>query len=143
MKQFKLYIYINTTEKILITDFPTRRVNLTFDEKLVEDQNNKYSLSFTISSDVQIEDINFSNLFKIGKKIELEVFDPFKKVDFIISSISPQFNSTNNLWLIQAEDYASYIFSKNNIGLEIDTIEGEDFLEYIANLPIPESEQFN
>lgn len=52
----------------------------------------------------------------------------------VISSISPVIGPSNLVFNVEAQDYASYVFSKNNAGLSLDTIDSEDFLEWLEIL---------
>ena len=78
----------------------------------------------------RVEYLDLTKFLRIGRKVKLELFGPNKTILFIITSISPESTEENIKWVISAEDYASYIFNKNNIGLHLDTIEDEDFNEW-------------
>jgi hypothetical protein len=47
----------------------------------------------------------------------------------VITSYSPVIGTENLVYNIECQDYASYVFARNNAGLTLDTIEDEDFLD--------------
>jgi hypothetical protein len=49
----------------------------------------------------------------------------------VISSFSPVIGPKNVIYNIEAQDYASYSFAKNNVGLTLDTISDEDFNDWM------------
>jgi hypothetical protein len=47
----------------------------------------------------------------------------------VITSFNVVIAPENNIFEINAQDYASYVFSRNNAGLTLNTFEDEDFLD--------------
>jgi hypothetical protein len=47
----------------------------------------------------------------------------------VITSYSPVIGSENLVYNIECQDYASYVFARNNVGLTLDTIDDEDFID--------------
>lgn len=137
MKGFKLYFYQNKTP-VLFSSFQEKDYSsLTFDENLEKELNDRHTLTFSILKDVGIAGVQLYNFLKVGKKIRLE-YDQFNNdndnyVDFIISSVSPVKTSDNILYNFTCEDYASFKFTRNNIGLNLNTFDDEDWLEYLKD----------
>jgi hypothetical protein len=65
--------------------------------------------------------------------LKLELFGPNKSILLVIDSITPTPYNENFIWSITAQDYARVIFSKNNVGLFLNTMD-EDFLNWFDNL---------
>ena len=137
MKGFKLYFYQNKTP-VLFSSFQEKDYgSLTFDEHLEKELNDRHTLTFSILKEVGIAGVQLYNFLKVGKKIRLE-YDQFNNdndnyVDFIISSISPVKTSDNILYNFTCEDYASFKFTRNNIGLNLNTFDDEDWIEYLKD----------
>lgn len=53
-----------------------------------------------------------------------------------ISSIAEGQGESNKIFEVEAQDYASYIYSKNNAGLSFDSFEDEDFLRKLKRRSI-------
>jgi hypothetical protein len=135
-KGFKIYLIGNKGEKILLSTFLENiKETVTFNEQLAEEENDKYSLSFeipqffdTVNSELDPA-FRFSDYIKIGRSMILETFNPERKeILLIITSISPVGSDRNIVFQVQAEDYASSIFSKNSVDLNINTFDDEDYL---------------
>ena len=132
MPKFKIEMELTSiTERILLTDFDSseQKFNgITFNESLTEEENGIYNLSFSIAqktygySEIQIE-----KLIAIGRPLWLHLTNPNRSIRMVITSFSPVIGSENIIYEIEAQDYASHTFSKNNAGLTLDTIEDEDF----------------
>ena len=139
MKGFKLYFYQNKTP-ILFSSFQEKDYgSLTFDENLEKELNDRHTLTFSVLKEVGIAGVQLYNFFKGRKKIRLEYdqFDSDNYVDFIISSVSPVKTSDNILYNFTCEDYASFKFTRNNIGLNLNTFDDEDWLEYLNDSDEP------
>ena len=136
MKGFILYLVDKDNNDILLTDYVIGRLNnnaLTMNENLNEAEHDRYDLTFNIvdkpftSAPV---DFNFSSSLRIGR--ELKLFRDGETTDYIsliVSSIVPVLNSSNNLYNVTAQDYASYIWSRNNTGLNFDSFTNEEFID--------------
>lgn len=137
MKKFRLYYEDNSGKDHLLTEYDLinteNNIALTFDEQLTEEENNKYRLEFKTVA--QLGRSQFSPQFnpiqklKIGRKLKLYLGDSQSPIWLIITSISPENQLHNIVYNISAQDYASYYFSRNGIGLEFSSFEDEDFLE--------------
>lgn len=144
MKNFKLFFYQTTKEneeiienEYLFSSFSHEEESyqtLTKNEILEEFENDRYTLSFEVLENYGsvLPNINLFNILRTGRKLKLilnENQSDEKIILFIISEISPETNSDNTIFRITAEDYASYIFTRNNSDLEFDSFESDDFLK--------------
>ena len=70
---------------------------------------------------------------KVGRIIQLESENPYFKKKFVISSIGPVEGETENedFFEVVAEDFASFIFSRNNVGMTLDTMVDDDYIEWL------------
>lgn len=70
---------------------------------------------------------------KVGRIIRLESETPSFKKKFVISSIGPVERETENedFFEVVAEDFASFIFSRNNVGMALDTMVDDDYIEWL------------
>jgi len=134
MKGFKLYIYNNQKSEFLFSSYePDSPVNksLTFNETLEEHENNQFTLSFSFAKNlpnIPNNALDLTGFLRIGRvlKLECENHDGNNYIDFIITSISPVGKTDNIVYEVSAQDYASFRFSRNNIGLTFDSIEDEE-----------------
>ncbi len=139
MKGYKLSFYDNSGNVILLSQYDpvvTENNTLIYNENLTENENNQFNLTFSFSSVVASSlrfpsNLSLINILRIGRKLKLECenHSGTNYIDLIITSISPVGKPSNIIYNINAIDYFSYIFSKNNVGLTLDTIEDEDWLE--------------
>lgn len=147
-KGFKISIEYKN-KYILLSEFSNYKNNtLTTEEELTEEENSKYSLNFKIFEEIggaktlTPETFNLKDYLKIGRKIKLELLDSedlvYDTIYLIISSISPEGHSDNIAWNISATDLFSFIFSKNNTELVLDTIESDSFLEWMEKTKVTE-----
>jgi hypothetical protein len=131
-KGFKLYFFDNNGNKILLSEFTSStKQGFSLEETLSEEENDRYILNFKVPKNIGEgqnlpQEFNISNYLKISRKLQLELFSPNKTIDFIISSISPEGSNKNVIWNIEAQDYASFVFSKNNISVSLNTFEDLD-----------------
>lgn len=130
MKGFKLSYYNQSSLPIFFSQYDPINPNyhtITYNENLVENENDQYTLTFSITRD---DSFNLNDIFRIGRKLKLECenHEGDNYIDLVISSISPEGNSDNIIYNITATDYVSYIFSKNNIGLTFDTLTDEEWI---------------
>lgn len=112
MKGFKLYFIENQTEVLLSEYFLGKKNNsLTYNERLDEEENDRYILSFSIAENTGEGNIpvKVSDYLRIGRVLVLELFGPRKKLKLVITSISPVGSSKNIIWNITAEDYPSVV----------------------------------
>lgn len=133
MPKFRIEMELTTkNERILIADFDSsqqKNNTITFDENLTEDLNDQFNLSFSIPE--KVENVNFNNLIKVGRPLWLHFSSPVKSVRMVITSYSHQVTGENKIYNVEAQDYASFVFAKNNAGLTLDTFADFDFLDWL------------
>jgi hypothetical protein len=132
MPKFQIELELTSiTDRILLTNFDSsEQLNggLTFDENLTEEENGIYNLNFSIAKNTyEYSQIQIEKLIAIGRPLWLHLKDPDRSIRMVITSFSPVIASENAIYEIQAQDYASHAFARNNAGLILDTIEDEDF----------------
>jgi len=144
MPKFKIEMeLLSINERILLTDFDSERSSnnsITFNESLTEEENGLYRLNFSIAEEFgRTKDLNIGSLISIGRPIWLHTQKPSRSIRMVISSFSPVIGTDNVIYEIEAQDYASYVFARNNAGFTIDTIFDEDFLDWLKqnNLSSP------
>lgn len=122
MKKTDFLIRINTINGDIYLD---KNSSFIWNEILEEEENDKKTLSFNIAS-------NATSILKevrIGRKVYLNFSD--KEYLFIISSISPKEENKEEFFEVVAEDYASFVFTRNNVGLNLDTFADEDYYNWL------------
>ena len=126
MPSFKIEMELaNQNEKVTLTNFSTENpTGLTFNENLTEEQNSHYNLTFDIAKQ---NNIDVGAYIIIGRPIWLTMTNPDKLVRLVISNYSPKITPDNIIYTVETQDYASYAFARNNVGLNLDTINGEPF----------------
>jgi len=148
MPQFKIEMELTSVnERILLTDFDSAASKfdgLTFNENLTESENSQYNLSFQLmGKSGRSREIPIGKLVSIGRPIWLHTTNPERSIRMVITSYSPVIGSENLTYNIECQDYASYAFSRNNVGLSLDTISDDDFIDWlqlIFDTDIPEVE---
>lgn len=141
MPKFKIEMELTSiNERILLTDFDSNNKNIngiTFNENLSEEENGLYRLNFSIAEEFGRKDkINIGSLISVGRPIWLHIYNPSKSIRMVISSFSPVIGPENTIYDIEAQDYASYAFARNNAGLTLDTIGDEDFEDWMKQRSI-------
>ena len=136
MPKFKIEMELTSiNERILLTDFDSnnKKINgITFNESISEEENSLYRLSFSIAEEFGRKDkINIGSLISVGRPIWVHLYNPERSIRMVISSFSPVIGPKNVIYNIEAQDYASYSFAKNNVGLTLDTISDEDFNDWM------------
>jgi hypothetical protein len=134
MPKFKIEMELTSiNERILLTDYDSNKQDqngVTFNENLSEEENDQYRLSFSIAEEFgRNKTINIGLLIAVGRPIWLYTYNPNRAIRMVISSFSPVIGPENTIYEIEAQDYASYAFARNNAGLTLDTIEDEDFAD--------------
>ena len=132
MPKFKIEMELTSiNERISLADFDSSLNNstITFNEQLTEDENDQYNLTFSLPE--EIEGISLKNLINIGRPLWLHLFAPVRSIRMAITSYSYAPGTENKIYEITAQDYASYVFSKNNVGLTFDTFTDENFLDWL------------
>lgn len=136
MAKFKIELELTQTEKILFSDFDSEReenTTITFNESLTEDLNDQYSLSFSIPEKLN-NGVEVKNLISIGRPLRLSLYNPDKVIRMVITSFNIEFGIDNSIYNIEAKDYASHTFSRNNVGLNLDTFSDEDFWDWMDHV---------
>ena len=121
MKKFKIVGFLES-EEVLITNSEFISSASTFEESLTLNENMKSNLSFKILDKLSNgEDNFFIKLIFPGAKIRLYLDDDFDNhiFDFIIKSISNEFYQDLISYSVEAEDFASTIYSKEGQGLSL------------------------
>lgn len=116
---------------MLLTDFDSSKPSktITFNEQLQEGENDSYSLSFDMPEFIEDGQIRTGSFIAVGRVLRLTYSKPERKVWFVIKSFSIGEGRDNFIYSIEAQDYAGYVFARNNVGLNLDTIEDQDFWE--------------
>ena len=139
MKGFKLYLVANDGSNILISDYEVGRAKnqmLTINEQLTEQEHDRFDLAFEVvekPSNFLPSGFSFGGNFKVGREIRMSRDNDTietKRIDFIITSVTPNFFSDSLVFSITCQDYASYVWSKNNSGLEFDSFTDEEMLRF-------------
>ena len=136
MPKFRIEMELTSiNERLLLTDFDSNNdssTGITFNEDLNESENDRYTLNFSIAEKIgRNKEINVGSLISIGRPIRLYLYNPNRMIRMVISSFAPVIGPENLIYNVEAQDYASYVFSKNNAGLNLDTFQDEDFLEWL------------
>ena len=136
MPKFQIELELSSiNDRILLTNFDSsENLNggITFNESLSEEENGLYRLTFSMPEKLyDYPDINMSKVIVIGRPIWLQLYKPNRSIRMVISSFSPVIGSENIIYEIEAQDYASYTFSRNNAGLTLDTFGDEEFLDWL------------
>ena len=136
MPKFKIEMELSTSEeRILLADFPAQSDTITFNEELTEEENDRYVLNFSLPE--KVDNINFQPLINIGRPLWLHFSSPVRSVRMVIVSYNYDYAKENKIYNIEAQDYASYVFSRNNVGLTLDTIHDEIFLDWLNTTVAP------
>ena len=121
--------------RILLADFDSNNPNnsnsISFNEQLTEEANDNYTLSFSIPE--RVNEIDLSKVIQLGRVLFLTFAKPQREVMMVITTIKPNTGGKgiNRILDIEARDYASYAFARNNVGLFFDTFEDEDYNNFI------------
>ena len=134
MAKFRIELE-NQNQRILLMDYDStidEKDGFTFNEELSEQENDLFNLDFSIPEKVgRNKEINLGNLIAIGRPLWLYLYNPNKAIRMVITSYTPVVGSENSIFRIKAQDYASYNFTRNNAGLNLDTIEDDEFLDWL------------
>ena len=135
MPKFKIEMELTSpSERITLADYDSTNnpEALTFEETLNEEENDLKILSFRLPQKFgQNNSLSFSNYIAIGRPIWLTLYNPTRVIRMAISSYSIEPAMENAIYTIEAQDYASFIFARNNAGLTLDTALDEDFWEWL------------
>ena len=110
------------------TGTPSR--NISFDETLEENENDAYTLTFSVPEYLE-SGIRTGSLISIGRVLRLTFSNPERVVWFVVNNFQIGEGTENFIYSVSAQDYVSYVFSRNNAGLNLDTIEDQDFWEWM------------
>ena len=78
--------------------------------------------------------VEVKNLISIGRPLRLSLYNPDKVIRMVITSFNIEFGIDNSIYNIEAKDYASHTFSRNNVGLNLDTFSDEDFWDWMDHV---------
>lgn len=121
MRNFELYLY-DKNKKILLTSFDEQSKTSfspasTFNEQLQEQENDQYTLTFSIAKYVSPNELNgFINKIYFGSKLKLIMDYGETDIDLIINSIQPTIYTHNIIYKISAEDEISWSWARRNLG---------------------------
>lgn len=146
MKSFKLYMVDENDTLILLSDFEEgREINnmMTMNENITEQEHDRYDFSFNIVDRPSVflnENFHLSEELRIGRELRLyldgndysESSPNDEYISFIIIQVAPQLNKENNLYNITCQDYASYVWSRNNSGLVFDSLIDEEYNDVLS-----------
>jgi hypothetical protein len=106
----------------------------TFDESLEEKEKNHFKLKFSINSSIQtlneetntvMEQTNpLMHYYYIGAKMHV-IIDEKERIDFVITSITPNSKNRSSTYTIQATDEVTFLWARHNVGYNYSTL-GED-----------------
>ena len=136
MHNFKIYGY-KGTKRVLITNSEELSSASTYDETFNLLENKQCTLSFKILKNLEnLEINNYQDLIYPGAKIYFEQFDLKNNLkfstDLIITSYIPTFYEKNTEYSCTCNDFASVIFSKEGINLNLEqTGNIEELTEFI------------
>lgn len=124
MRNFSLFldvkgdwILVSTSEEFLNPFSP-------YNENLDEKEHSQYSLSFSIPTKSIVDGVWNTNpllsYYFLGARMYL-ILDNKKRVDLIISKVTPDSNELASILSIEAQDEISYKWSKRNLGMNYST----------------------
>ena len=145
MPRFKIEMELTSpAERILLADYNSESSfnTLTFEESFSEEENDLKTLSFRLLEKFgENNSLSFSSYIAIGRPIWLTLYDPIRVIRMAINSYSIEPGVENSIYSIQAQDYASFIFTRNNAGLNLDTALDEEFWDWLEiNTELNENE---
>lgn len=133
---FKIFIRNNLDKKILFSEYNPGKSSITIEETFTEEENNRYVLNFKIlkkyGEEIQ-NNFKIEDFIKIGRGIVLENEEFPSGLELVISSISPEGSEDNIVWNVTCQDFASYVFSRNNVDFFLDTIQDEEYLIWLES----------
>ena len=91
----------------------------TYDENLQIKDNSQYSLSFSIAKYIDSELNPIFYLITENRRLRLQTYD--RKIDFIITSITPSITKNNVVYSVTCQDTFSYDLSKQNTSISYET----------------------
>ena len=131
MRSFQIEIHYRNIQRILtrydnIHSDPTLQILNTFAEELTEEENDQFTLTFSVPGYIQQNGSWVRNhwlqLLQIGTKLRLRI-DGSRVIDLIIKSATPALNKENIIYNFTAQDELSYLWSKHNLGYSYSTEE--------------------
>ena len=137
MKKFKIELELSAeNERLLLENYEINKkesLGITFDEQLREGENDSYELTFSLFASEEVFGFDIERLISIGRPLWLTL-DNDKKIRFIIRGFVKDTTPKGKRFDLQCQEYASFVFSRNNVGLTIDTFEEFywDWLEYTS-----------
>jgi hypothetical protein len=91
----------------------------TYDENLQIKDNSQYSLSFSIAKYIDNELNPIFYLITENRRLRLQTYD--RKIDFIITGITPNITKNNVVYSVTCQDTFSYDLSKQNTSISYET----------------------
>lgn len=107
--------YINAYIPITFFDGEQSSYFSIYDENLQIKENAQYSFSFSVAKFVNGELNPIFYLLTENRRLRLQTY--YQKIDFIITSITPQITNQNIIYQITCQDVFSYDLSKQNMSI--------------------------
>lgn len=137
MPKFKIELELNNiNERILIADYDSStnsNETLTFNEQFQASENDVFNLTFDISDNLGRPNINIGSLINVGRPIWLYTYNPDRAIRMVVTSVSTVIGSKNVIYQVSSTDYASFVFARNNVGLNLNTITDRNFLNWLED----------
>jgi len=134
MPKFRIEMELqDINERILIANFDSKNNKteaMTFNETLTENENDQFSLTFSIANKFNRNNISIGSYISVNRPLWLHLDDQNKSIRMAITSFSTVIGPDNIIYQVEAQDYASSMFSKNNAGLTVDTITSLDYMDF-------------
>lgn len=105
--------YINAYIPITFFDGEQSSYFSIYDENLQIKENSQYSFTFSVAKFLNGELNPIFYLLVENRRLRLQTF--YQKIDFIITSITPQITNQNIIYQVTCQDVFSYDLSKQNI----------------------------
>jgi len=145
MPKFRIEMELQSiNERILIANFDSENNQnecMTFDETLTENENDQFNLSFSIANKFGRTDFTIGSYISIGRPLWLHLDDRNKSIRMAITSFSTEIGAENLIYNVEAIDYASSMFSKNNVGLILDSFDSPDYLDFKKKRSLTDSNE--
>ena len=131
MRNFKLYL-IDQNSKILLTSFDDQSKTSfspasTYNEKLQEQENSQYTLTFSIAKFITPNELNQSAAkIHFGSKLILNIDNNNTQVELIVNSIQPTIYTKNIIYSVSAQDIISWSWSRINLGYSYSNSEEDE-----------------
>lgn len=107
--------YINAYIPITFFDGERSSYFSIYDENLQISENSQYSFSFSVAKYLNGELNPIFYLLVENRRLRLQTY--YQKIDFVITSITPQITNQNIIYQVTCQDAFSYDMSKHNVSI--------------------------